>query len=109
MLGENASAHFYGIAKSTDVPASSFPIQFVDASNVTSAPVKIGDSKSYLFPMDRVLRPPVGEMHKAAAVENYFAGTHHVYLLLCKRERQRQTASIVVVFAFFLCTKEPHA
>lgn len=60
LLGDDYSAHFYGIFKSADVPASSFPIQFVDAANVTAAPLAVGGT-SYLFPVDRVLRPPVGK------------------------------------------------
>ena len=68
MLGDDASTRFYGITKSADVPALSFPIQFVDASNVTSMPAKVGDT-SYLFQMDQVLRPPVGkrtELHETS-------------------------------------------
>lgn len=62
MLGDGISARFYGIPKTPDVPASFFPIQFVDAANVTAAeaPVAVGGT-SYLFPVDRVLRPPVGK------------------------------------------------
>lgn len=62
LLGDGISARFYGIPKTPDVPASYFPVQFVDAANVTAAeaPVAVG-ATSYFFPVDRVLRPPVGK------------------------------------------------
>lgn len=62
MLGDGISVRFYGIPKTPDVPASYFPVQFGDAANVTAteAHVAVGGT-SYLFPVDRVLRPPAGK------------------------------------------------
>lgn len=62
LLGDGISARFYGIPKTADVPASYFPVQFVDAANITTteAPMVVGGT-SYLFAVDRVLRPPVGK------------------------------------------------
>ncbi|CAN0067388.1 unnamed protein product, partial [Sphacelaria rigidula] len=49
--------------KSADVPVSLFPIQFVDAANVTAAPVVVQgrSGNSFLYPLDRVLRTPLGK------------------------------------------------
>lgn len=89
LLGIQFSPRYYGIPKSPDVPAEYFPIQFVDSANVTAAPTVVGGktavavsvgaaggraaaraaaaatteggTPSYLYPVDRVLRIPVGE------------------------------------------------
>lgn len=90
LLGIQFSPRYYGIPKSLDVPAGSFPIQFVDSANVTATPIVIGGptavaaggigggqqeaaaaggvkapAPSYLFPVDRVLRVPVGERRES--------------------------------------------
>lgn len=64
LLDDRYSSRFYGISKSPAVPATAFPIQFVDAANVTAAPVivKGAGGNSYLYPLDQVLRPPVGKI-----------------------------------------------
>ena len=86
LLGIQFSPRYYGIPKSADVPAEYFPIQFVDSANVTAAPAVVGGpttvvardgggrgaaakaaavaeggTPSYMYPVDRVLRVPVGE------------------------------------------------
>lgn len=63
LLGDESVAHFYGISKTADVPSSYYPIRFVNNANVTASPTVVqGDGgKSYLYQVNRVLRPPNGE------------------------------------------------
>ncbi|CAM9666230.1 unnamed protein product, partial [Ectocarpus fasciculatus] len=90
LLGEDFSPLYYGIPKSPDVPAELFPIQFIDAANVTATPTVVGGPSiavpvrrrhgggeggepSYLFPVDRVLRPPVGTIWETLCSDPSFS------------------------------------